>query len=784
MKLKPRYQKDIDKVIIDMLSNELSVSKLTAEILFMRGYTSADDAKEYLGLNGVKFSNPYDIAGMQEAIDKINEAMMKDQHITIYSDYDADGVCGCSIFLKKFKELNYSNVSYYVPQREGEGYGLNRDALDKIQNNGTELVITVDCGISNLEEVSHANSIGLDIIITDHHNCPPDLPDCILVNPKLGCANGQENLCGAAVAMKVCQALGGGSAFNEGMELAAIATVADMMPLLGENKHIVNQGLDLINNRPSPEIKSFVKAAVNKEMIDSEDIAFKLGPIINAAGRISTAHIGVELLSGRTNTPLEDSLSMIAQNEERKEIQSTVYKEALKMLSTDDLRNQKAIVLYKESWPIGVVGIAASKLMNTFGRPIALLGKSEGKIKGSLRSVEGINIFDILYEMNELFDSFGGHSKAAGITLKNGMYDEFKRRFQKAISEYDKSLFDNTMYYDAVCNANEVNMDFINELSYMKPFGQDNPAVSILMKNMIVSSYKTMGKDSNHYSAIFKDFSGQIKCTGFFSTLSDALSRGDMLCDILIEPSENIWNGYSSIQGMMQGIKARFNSADDFRKYLDSISDGFTASSVQAALMDGEGKFTSAEYSDIASSLSESDYSTLIIAEDKSSAEKIIDNLGFDVISKLNISTNVLDFSTTGKNTLLLAPELEKLKSKWYSHIFYVSSHKSTHVVKTLSKLLHHNIQMVIMDSIYKDRLITKERLREIYSLIKRAVSRDSSINPLDKCDILGIKRYEMIIAIDAFKESGLLEEAENVYIMGSETKKEIETTKAYILFS
>ena len=169
-------------------------------------------------------------------------------------------------------------------------------------------------------------------------------------------------------------------------------------------------------------------------MIDAEDIAFKIGPIINAAGRISTAHIGVELLSGNSKTPMEDAIMMIAQNEERKHIQSEVFDEALRMITAEDLKNQKCIVLYKQSWPIGVIGIAASKLMNAFGRPVALLGESEGDIKGSLRSVDGINIFDILCEMNDLFRSFGGHSKAAGITLHDNKFDEFKKRFQEEIS--------------------------------------------------------------------------------------------------------------------------------------------------------------------------------------------------------------------------------------------------------------------------------------------------------------------------------------------------------------
>ena len=238
MKLKPRHSNQIDNKIINMLSSELSLSPTVAQILFMRGYTNLDDAKEYLGLNGVKFSNPYDIAGVSEAVDKILNAMDENKRITIYSDYDADGVCGCSIFLKKFKELKYENIDYYVPRREGEGYGLNNAAIDIINTRQTSLIITVDCGISNVSEIAYATSLGLDTIVTDHHNCPPELPECILVNPKLGCANGQENLCGAAVAMKVCQALGGGSAFNQGMELAAIATVSDMMPLLGENKSL------------------------------------------------------------------------------------------------------------------------------------------------------------------------------------------------------------------------------------------------------------------------------------------------------------------------------------------------------------------------------------------------------------------------------------------------------------------------------------------------------------------------------------------------------------------
>jgi len=784
MKLKPRIKKNIDKDAISILSKELSISNIAATILFMRGYSSVIAAKEYLGLNGVKFSNPFDIAGVQDAVDNINEAMNDNKQITIYSDYDADGVCGCSIFLKKFKELGYNNVDYYIPQREGEGYGLNKNAVDKIYNSSSSLIITVDCGISNVDEISHAKSLGLDVIVTDHHNCPPELPNCILVNPKLGCANGQENLCGAAVAMKVCHALGGGSAFNQGMELAAIATIADMMPLLGENKHIVNQGLTLINNKPSAEIKTLVKTATNKDSIDSEDIAFKLGPIINAAGRISTARIGVQLLSGRTNTPLEDALSMIAQNEERKQIQEAVYKDALKMLSADELKNEKCIVLYKDTWPIGVVGIAASKLMKSFGRPIVLLGQSDGKIKGSLRSVDGINIFDILCNMSELFQSFGGHSKAAGITLHDGKFHDFKLRFQQAMLKYDKSLFDNTLYYDVVCDAKDIDLDLINELSYMKPFGQNNPPVSILLKNMEVANYRTMGKENNHYSATFKDKTGQLKCTGFFSTLSDVIVKGDMVCNVLINPNENIWNGYSSVQGMMQGIEGNFLSINDYTKYIDRIKHDFISSSVQASLLSGENDYNIATYDDMVTSLSSSDYSTLIIVEDNISAINLVETLGYDIISSLNISTNTLDFSDMGKNTLLLAPQLENIKSKWYSQIYYISSYNHVHVGKTLSKSLHHDIQMVIMDSIYKDRLITKDRLRVIYSIIKKAVANNPSISLVDNCDILSIRRYEMLIAIDIFTEIGLLEEVDSDYIINSKTIKSIEESKGYKLFS
>ncbi len=751
----------------------------------MRGYKDADKAKEYLGLNGVFFSNSYDIAGISEACDRIQQAIARKEHITIYSDYDADGVCGCSIFLKKFKELNFTNISYYVPDREGEGYGLNRDAIDKIQNRGTELLITVDCGISNIEEVSHAKSIGLDVIVTDHHNCPPDLPDCILVNPKLGCANGQENLCGAAVAMKLCQAMGGGSAFNEGMELAAIATISDMMPLYGENKHIVNKGLEIINNKPSLEIKTLIAAAAKKETIDAEDIAFKIGPIINAAGRISTAHIGVELLSGNSSDPLSDSLMMISQNEERKQIQKNVYNQALNMLTAEEIQNQRCIVLYNPDWPVGVIGIAASKLMNSFGRPVALLAESEGDVKGSLRSVDGINIFDVLYEMNGLFKSFGGHSKAAGITLNDGKFDEFKKRFQDEIRKFDSSLFDSTIYYDAMCTSNDINLNLINELSYMKPFGQDNPPVSILLKNLMVSDYKTMGSDGSHYSAVMKDETGSIKCTGFFASLPDALVRGDMACDIVIEPSENVWNGYSSVQCITQAVKSGFENGADYERYISKIHEDFTSSSIQAKLSDGKSpEYRAADFNDILSSISAGDYSTLIIIEDITSAKNLLNNLGYDVIKNLNISTKIPDNSTMGKNTLLLAPEFEKIQSKWYSDIYYISSYNHVQVYESLAKSLHHDIQMVIMNNIYKGSLITIDRLRIIYSAIRKAVNKNPMISLLDDCQSLKIKRSEMLIAINIFTETGLLKRENGEYTVNAQTEKDIQKSRAFKLFS
>ncbi len=784
MKLKPRQTSEIDKNAVRKLAAELNINQITAQILFIRGYTNAASAKEYLGLNGVKFSNPYDITGLSEAVDKIHQAIDESKHITIYSDYDTDGVCGCSIFLKQFKALNYSNVDYYVPQRENEGYGLNNKAIDTIKSNGTNLLITVDCGISNTDEIEYAKAKGIEVIVTDHHNCPPELPQCIIVNPKLGCSTGQENLCGAAVAMKVCQMLGGGSAFNQGMELAAIATVTDMMPLVGENKHIVNKGLEIINNNPSYEIQTLIENSLKRDFVDSEDIAFKLGPIINAAGRISSAHIGVELLSGITSNPLNDAMNMISQNELRKEIQSDVYNEALKTLSPNDLRNQKCIVLYQKDWPVGVIGIAASKLMKAFGRPVALLGMSDGNVKGSLRSVDGINIFDILCEMSELFQSFGGHSKAAGITLNEGKYDEFKYKFQKAILEYDKSLFDNTMYYDSICTAGDIDLNLIHELSYMKPFGQDNPPVSILLNSMTAADYKTMGTDNNHYSSIFRDSTGSITCTGFFSLLPDALVKGDMICDILISPSENIWNGYSSVRGMVQGINGHFINVNSYISYINKINDDFTASSVEAALEEDDSSFMLAEYKDIRLSIAESDYSTLVIVEDLSSANEIVNKLGYETVSKMKLSTGILDFSTMGKNTLLLAPKINSINSKWYNHIYYISTYNHSQVSKTLSKSLHHKVQMVIMDSIYTETLITKDRLREIYRKTKSAINANPSYSLLDKCDILNIKRYEMLIAISIFTETGLLEKTEDGYKVQPSFIKDIEESKAYKLFS
>lgn len=465
-----------DSALVKDLAEKFNVLPSTMYLMVSRGLTDENKIAEYLSVGNLL--NPFLIKGMKELCERINLAKKLDDRILIFGDYDVDGISATAIMLKTLKRLGI-NADFYLPNRYEDGYGLSCAVIDKIEKKFCpDLIITVDCGISCYEEVEYAKSKGIEIIITDHHEIPEKIPNTLVLNAKI---ENQEypfrELCGTGLAYKFSEALLGQKKAEEFLPIAAIATIADIVSLTGENRNIVKKGLQSFDKLPTGLKQLFKDNKVSIKEPNATDIAFKVAPKINSAGRMGCAEDSLVLYMSEDPVEIKKHLNKIANhNQKRQELSAVVMEDCEKAIKKMDLSKIRVITLASKKWDQGILGIACAKLVEEYNRPVFLFSQTGDTLHGSGRSIDDINIHELLSSMQDILETFGGHTMAAGLTLKREKYEEFCNRVNAFCFEHiNDKVFIPIKYYDLDIKLEEIDDRFLSELKLMEPFGCGNP---------------------------------------------------------------------------------------------------------------------------------------------------------------------------------------------------------------------------------------------------------------------------------------------------------------------
>lgn len=527
------------------LIDGLALAEPVAVTLVRRGYRTVEQAREFLDAD--ERHDPMLLGAMAEACERIHAAVAAGRRITVHGDYDVDGVCSTAITVRAVRELG-GDCDWLIPGRQEDGYGLTLATIERLTARGTSLLITTDCGIGSMAEVDAAHAAGIEVIVTDHHQPGEALPACPILHPALDGYPFAE-LCATGVAYKLCAALLGDEAAEAELDLVALATVADMVPLRGENRALVRRGLEVARQARRPGLRALMAAAsITPERLDEGDFGFRLGPRINAAGRLYRADAGVELmLTDDESRATEIAAELDRANHERREVEREVLAaaEAARGELPDGLGDAAGLVLAGEGWHPGVVGIVASRIVERHGRPAVLIALSpDGSGRGSGRSVPGFDLLAALHACEASLTRYGGHRAAAGLEIEAGRVDEFRRAFAAHCEEaFSGAPPVHLEVVDAVVGGESLGLDVAEQLRRLAPFGNGNPGVRLLVPAAKVADVRPMGDGDRH--ARFVISSGPSRALGVAfgvnGSLAEAAATGPL--DLSVELELNEWNG-------------------------------------------------------------------------------------------------------------------------------------------------------------------------------------------------------------------------------------------------
>lgn len=570
-----RFKNDkVNAEAVHRAAQKYNIPEIITHILLNRDIAENDFAG-FLTKSKKGILNPMTMADMENAAERIVKAIEDGESIAIYGDYDVDGITSTAL-LYDFLKKRGANVIYYIPDRFDEGYGINIMAVNKLIKSGIKLLITVDCGITAIGETEFAKLQGMDVIITDHHTCKEKIPTApvAVVNPKRPDDEYEfDSLAGVGVAFKLAMAVtmklgrSAGECFDEYVDLAAIGTVADVVPLVNENRIIVEKGLALLQSPKRYGIKALLEVAgVTGKRVTAETVAFALSPRLNASGRLGTAKTAVELLltdSGERAAEIARELDQV--NKERQAIEQRINDEAMEMIANDkEFDKKKVIVLAKEGWHNGVIGIVASRITERFYRPCILVSLKNGIGKGSGRSIESFNLFNALSECEDCLTTFGGHSVAAGL----GINEENIAEFTKKINEYaQKVLAPEDMIkqvkIDRLLNGGELSMATARQLAALEPYGMGNEKPIFAVKNAKAVFVSAVGEDNRHLRMQIEKDNTRIACIGFgMGEYSSTIKPGDTL-HVAFRLDINSYQGRENAQLVLVDIKTE--RSDDER---------------------------------------------------------------------------------------------------------------------------------------------------------------------------------------------------------------------------
>lgn len=546
------------------LATALNVEDFVATLLIQRGIETFEDAKNFFRPSLEHLHDPYLMKDMDKAVARIELAIENQENILVFGDYDVDGTTAVSL-VSSYLKSHYPNIATYIPDRYDEGYGISFKGIDFAEDNRFSLIIALDCGIKSIDHIAYAKEKNIDFIVCDHHRPGEIIPDAVAVlDPKReDCSYPYDELCGCGVGFKLIQALG--QRWNETIEdlvpyldLVATAIAADIVPITGENRVLAYFGLKVINSEPRPGIKALTHQ-IKKKVLDITDVVFIISPRINAAGRIKHGNHAVELLTEFDFEQAQQFASEIEQyNADRKDLDKKITKEAFQQILENQEENRFSTVVFQEDWHKGVIGIVASRLIETYYRPTLVFTKSGDKYAASARSVKGFDVYNALDNCSEHLEQFGGHMYAAGMTLKAENYLAFKAAFEKCVEEtIHPEMRTPEIEIDAEIDFSDITPKLIRILKQFEPFGPQNMTPVFMSSNVKDTGYaKTLGADDEHLRLFVKqNNSDGIAAIGFGLGKKIEITKNQNTFQLAYSLAENEWNDTVSTQLMLKDIR-------------------------------------------------------------------------------------------------------------------------------------------------------------------------------------------------------------------------------------
>ena len=787
MELRKNNKVQYENNQIQHIVKKFNVTCDVAEILLQRGFSEDEKIAKFLNPQMEDMHDPYLFNNMAKVVERIRTAINNKENILIFGDYDVDGITSSYILLDYLNSLGCT-VNTFLPNRYSDGYGLTRDAVNFVINEyKPSLIITVDCGISGFEEVEYIKSNGIDVIVTDHHDCPEVLPNCLIIDAKVPNENYPfKELCGAGVALKVVEALAGRDVALKYLPVCAIATVSDIVPLVDENRVIVKLGLDKPLNAFPDGISALCKELKLGNKLTSQDVSFKVAPKLNAAGRMGDANHSLKLyLEKDKNTIRKLIVQLLEYNTERQDLCNIVYQDCLQQLSNINLADKKVIVLANKNWNIGILGIVAARLTDEFKRPTFLLGEEGGFYKGSCRSIEGINVHEILTQLSDILTSFGGHVMAAGMTIEKDKLPIFKSRIEKIVNQqYGEKYFEPYYEYDLEIDANEISLERLRGLEILEPYGCQNltPLFKITFDKATITPMKN---NSNHLTIQLPKVTLLAFNFGEYFNIVSQSSTKECVAELWVDT----FRGNSSCKGIVQLIQIKDSpnvSAErvggEYIKQLSLNSNGHKA------------KYSSYNKNDLQKLLDSSKsklYGTLIIANTLQSYKDFCSHFGdtYSIVNHeyLNIT------SSCGYNTICLCPALEN-NYKNFNRIILLDSVLDEAYIVYLNQ--NSSAQIFIPSSTpflfypFKNIDLSRKVFGEYFNLIKKISKQNlvafDDFNYFNKMKKVqhNLNYVQFVACLLTFEQLGLIQinkETGNYYIkMLSHNSTQLNQSKFY----
>lgn len=684
MKYVCTLDKNINNEFVVEMANLFNLDSHLVRLLYSRGIDTQDKLKKYLNPSIMDLYDPFMFEDMQDTVDLIEKHIGKNSNILIFGDYDVDGISASAILIKYFQSVG-AKVTNYMPNRYEDGYGLTIDTINKIfASNKPDLIITVDCGITAVDEVEYIKSQGVDIIVTDHHECGEVLPDCLIINPKCSEVYPFHCLCGAGVALKLVQALAGLNVASKYLPICAIATIADIVHLEDENRAIVALGLKDLKNLPVGIQKLMQECGLSLNC-KASDIAFKLAPKINASGRMGSANTSLDLYLAEDALEIKKICSQILDyNTQRQQLCDRVYNDVKSELKHIDIFKINAIVMSSPEWDSGILGIVSARIAEEYHRPTFLFSQVNNELVGSCRSVNGVNVHTLLSSMNHLLTKFGGHPMAAGLTFDVEHYDEFIRLTNEYVaSNLNKVDFLPTKSYDFSMEADEITIKLVEDIDRLEPCGHMNarPIFKLQLTNAIISS---LPKHPQHLVLTYPNFS----LLAFNSSDMYFVLSGNTSCSLLVDLSIDTFRNNKKISGIVKSI----DYEDIYRPSDDEI---IQAEYIKQIIypMDSVYTFNNYNRDQLIRMLVDMDkrvYGTLIVANDYNTY------INFKAIFDSNniFKNRVMSINDdTGLNTIILAPtNFDSFNT--FSRIIFLDPVLNMGYISTLQKVTKSTIYL------------------------------------------------------------------------------------------